>query len=483
MHSRSVVLALVAAVTLLAGRATAEPAGNYTWVTPMAGWVQQSNVRAYPLALPSRDGAIFGARVGHEFGEFWGFEAAGAMAPTKEDGGAARKTTYVGWSLNGQYTPVRWHFGAPYFEAGWGFTSLSAQSFKRVNYMTFEQAAGWNGWFDDRTGYRLEVRNVLNMPRHNLGSSTKADQQYWLGLTWAWGGKPLDSDGDGVRDKKDKCPSTPTGATVDVTGCPKDTDGDGVWDGIDKCPDTPKGATVDATGCPKDTDGDGVWDGIDKCPDTPKGAIVDATGCPKDGDGDGVWDGIDQCPGTPAGVVVDAKGCPVDSDADGVPDGLDKCPNTPTGAKVDTDGCPIEVTEKETEMLDTGMIRLNNVNFETAKSNLLPEALPVLDQIGPILLKWPQLQLEVGGHTDSRGGAAKNLALSQARADAVRAYLLQKFPGIAPEQLGAKGYGATKPLVPNSNAVNMAKNRRVEFVVLNKDVLKKEVERRKLLQK
>ena len=54
---------------------------------------------------------------------------------------------------------------------------------------------------------------------------------------------------------------------------------------------------------------------------------------------------------------------------------------------------------------------------------------------------------------------------------------------LAADQLSTKGYGPSKPIVPNNTALNMSKNRRVEFVVLNKDVLKKEIERRRMLQK
>ncbi len=71
-----------------------------------------------------------------------------------------------------------------------------------------------------------------------------------LGLSWVLGGgPPRDTDGDGVPDRKDDCPDTPRGATVDEKGCPSDSDGDGVLNGLDKCPDTPKGDRVGPHGC------------------------------------------------------------------------------------------------------------------------------------------------------------------------------------------------------------------------------------------
>jgi OmpA-OmpF porin, OOP family len=303
------------------------------------------------------------------------------------------------------------------------------------------------------------------------------------GLTFALGGKPRDTDGDGVPDRKDTCPDTPVGATVDASGCPHDADGDGVLDGIDQCASTPKGATVNARGCPSDADDDGVYDGIDQCADTPKGASVDTKGCPIDSDADGVFDGLDTCPSTPKGCAVDSAGCPKDADNDGVCDGLDKCPDTGPGLKVDATGCPIELIERETELLDTGMIRLHEVNFTTGKADILPESYSTLDVVGQVLGKWPELRIEIGGHTDSRGSNAYNQKLSEARARSVRTYLTAKFPNLKPEQFTIKGYGESRPVVPNSNDINMAKNRRVEFVVMNKDVLKREVERRRLMEK
>ena len=90
---------------------------------------------------------------------------------------------------------------------------------------------------------------------------------------------PIDTDGDGVFNCKDKCPNTSKGVSVGANGCPRDTDGDGVPDYLDECPNTPKGVPVDAKGCPKDTDGDGVLDYLDECPNTPKGAEVNTVGC------------------------------------------------------------------------------------------------------------------------------------------------------------------------------------------------------------
>ena len=89
-------------------------------------------------------------------------------------------------------------------------------------------------------------------------------------------GKAKDTDGDGVADKRDKCPGTPAGVKVDLSGCPLDTDGDGVADYQDKCPAV-KGLAA-LQGCP-DADGDGVADYQDLCPDRPGPASN--KGCPE----------------------------------------------------------------------------------------------------------------------------------------------------------------------------------------------------------
>jgi outer membrane protein OmpA-like peptidoglycan-associated protein len=337
----------------------------------------------------------------------------------------------------------------------------------------------------DTFGLRFQAKDVL--VKDSGGELTGSDKTlsnflFTGGINLAFGGSK-DTDKDGVKDKADKCPDTPVGCRVDKDGCPIDSDKDGVCDGVDTCPDTPAGATVDAHGCPTDSDKDGVLDGIDQCPDTPAGVPVDARGCPKDSDGDGVTDDKDQCPDTPAGTAVDERGCPKDADGDGVSDDKDLCPNTPAGARVDKDGCPIEVTEKETEMLDKGVITVHNINFDTNKSDILPGDEAVLNEIGKILIQWPQLKVEVGGHTDSRGTVKANQTLSEARANAVRDWLTSHYPQLTADNLTAVGYGENKPIATNKTKAGMAQNRRVEFKVLNQEEITKYKERRKMLMK
>ncbi len=107
----------------------------------------------------------------------------------------------------------------------------------------------------------------------------------------------------------------------------------------------------------------------------------------------------------------------------------------------------------------------------------------MLDDIGTILIQWPRLRIEVGGHCDARGSDAYNLDLSQKRAQAVLDYIEHKFPQIASAQYVAKGYGESVPVASNKTVEGMAKNRRVEFKVLNVEELTKERTRRHLLKK
>ena len=200
-----------------------------------------------------------------------------------------------------------------------------------------------------------------------------------------------------------------------------------------------------------DSDGDGVNDSRDRCPNTPAGHKVDASGCSLDSDGDGVVDADDECPNTYRGAAVDSRGCELDDDKDGVVNRLDKCPNTAEGVRVDINGCEIK-----------DIIELPGVNFETNSDRLLPGAGQVLNDAAATLRKYPDLVVEVAGHTDSVGAADYNQGLSERRAESVRRYLIDQ--GVAPEQLRARGLGEAQPVADNDTESGRALNRRVELV-------------------
>ena len=122
--------------------------------------------------------------------------------------------------------------------------------------------------------------------------------------------------------------------------------------------------------------------------------------------------------------------------------------------------------EIKRSLLNAGVFRTAEVNFETGASTLQPRATRTLDAVGTVLARVPDLRVEVGGHTDAQGAEAFNRRLSQARAEAVRDYLLDRFD-VAPSQLVARGYGEARPVASNETATGRALNRRVEFTVLS----------------
>jgi iron complex outermembrane recepter protein len=235
---------------------------------------------------------------------------------------------------------------------------------------------------------------------------------------------------------------------VPVVEAPKDTDGDGLLDKDDACPDV-AGIKI-FNGCP-DTDGDGVADKEDACPQVAGPKVLG--GCP-DGDGDGIADKDDKCPSELG--TAKYNGCPMpDKDKDGVADEADKCPDVAGNAA--NDGCP---AIKE-ETIRKIAVAAQNIQFAPGSAKLLAKSYKPLNDVVDILNQYPDLKLDVEGHTDNTGVAEKNQALSQSRADAVKAYITGK--GISANKLVAAGYGQDKPIADNKTAAGKAKNRRVEL--------------------
>ncbi len=241
---------------------------------------------------------------------------------------------------------------------------------------------------------------------------------------------------------------------VPAMEAPKDKDGDGVADADDKCPDVAGVAAL--MGCP-DKDGDGITDADDKCPDV--AGLAKYGGCPiPDTDKDGVNDEEDKCI-TVAGVAR-YQGCPIpDTDKDGVNDEEDKCISEAGPAS--NFGCPV-ISQA---VIDKINYAAKNIFFATGSSKLLPASFKSLGEVAKIMANDNSLKLDIDGHTDNAGDAAKNQTLSEARAAAVKAYLVTK--GVDESKMTSAGHGSDMPAVDNKTAAGRAKNRRVELKARN----------------
>lgn len=106
-------------------------------------------------------------------------------------------------------------------------------------------------------------------------------------------------------------------------------------------------------------------------------------------------------------------------------------------------------------------VRLEGASFASGSSKLLKSASAPLDEVVKAAKQFPDIELQVMGYTDNIGNAQQNTRLSQARADAVKAYLVKQ--GVASERISSKGFGADNPIADNATAEGRAKNRRVEI--------------------
>ena len=326
-----------------------------------------------------------------------------------------------------------------------------------------------------------------------------------------------DSDQDGLSDYDE--------ANVYMTDPLKaDTDGDGLNDGdeIKTHKTDPLRADSDNDGLAdgaellvhktdplkSDTDGDGLMDGAEiqdhktdpLKSDTDGDSINDALEVNQyktdpikaDTDGDGLNDGAE---------VLNHKTDPLkmDTDADGLNDFDEAVQYKTDPLKVDTDGDTLsdyaEVMQHKTNPLvmdtDKGTVddgtevaenkdpldpkddvldlrvgstfSLEGIFFETAKSNILPESIPKLEQAYAALTANPDVKILIVGHTDSDGSEASNMTLSKNRADAVKKWLVDK--GIATDRIRTDGKGESQPKATNDTAEGKALNRRIEFVV------------------
>jgi outer membrane protein OmpA-like peptidoglycan-associated protein len=224
----------------------------------------------------------------------------------------------------------------------------------------------------------------------------------------------------------------------------RDSDDDGLEDGRE--------VELGTDPASADSDGDGLSDGDEVLKYKTDPLLADS-------DGDGRSDGDE------IGVGSDPYGS--DSDGDGIVDGVDQCPSeaeTFNGYR-DEDGCP-DAEPLTREALSPGQkLALEGVVFEEGSATLTAAARLQLQSALQTLRDHPGLRVEIGGHTDSKGGAEANRALSELRAEAVKVFLTGK--GIDDARLMVKGYGETAPRDSNGTEAGRARNRRIEFTILS----------------
>ena len=332
---------------------------------------------------------------------------------------------------------------SPYVKGGWGFSSFDAveggdYDFSKSLTNTFFGSFGLNFQLGDRWSAFAETsyRATQDRPEVNY-LLTSAGISIGLGSG--------DRDKDGVSDKKDKCPDVP--GLKEFEGCP-DTDEDGLPDNEDDCPEV--AGPIENKGCP-DTDGDGVLDKDDTCPEV--AGLLELNGCP-DADEDGIADQEDECP-EEAGDAEN-KGCPwPDTDGDGVLDKDDACPEESGSGE---NGCP-EVTAAAIEALnDVGL----NILFAADSSRIQgAKTIKAFEGLKAILSENSEGIILIQGHASEEGNTEYNLKLSQKRAEAVRARLIEL--GVDAARLEVQAFGETLLLGDNSTAEGRAKSRRVEF--------------------
>jgi outer membrane protein, adhesin transport system len=197
-----------------------------------------------------------------------------------------------------------------------------------------------------------------------------------------------------------------------------------------------------------DQDGDTIPDNLDLCDNSKRGESLMLYGCTKSKplklDAKPIIAPLPPVAVIPAPVPAVT---PLDSDGDGIVDEKDKCANTPKGYSVDSEGCPREVTL--------------HINFDSSSFVIPASAGSDIEHLRQFMAENGSYKIDIFGHTDSSGEAAKNQVLSENRANALRDVLVNE--GIAAERIRVYGVGETQPIVSNLSKEGRAQNRRVQI--------------------
>lgn len=406
LHSAIGGLGLLLASASMASEVDNEPSPfkDGFYVVPMVSSTQPDDARRLD------DGLGFDLGFGYRFSKIFALELDGTFTELDRDNG--EQTEMTGFALRGlaYFSP---RLPNAFFSFGIGELSTEAQGMSGGTYEGLHIEAGLGyvlplhiGRYD--FGVRADARFRHNNGQENDGSteydkSGLADSILRLGLHLPLGPRPMPAEPE----------PEPLAVVEPVSACADGADNDG--DGRIDYPDDP--------GC----------DALDDEDESDPMACSDGL----DNDADGLID------------YPEDTGCDSAEDNDEV----NACRTAQPGETLSLNGCgPGDV------------IVLRGVNFEFDQSTLTVNARTILDAVASELAVYDELRVELAGHTDARGSEAYNQTLSQARAEAVKRYLVGK--GIAADRMQAVGYGESKPVADNSTEDGRELNRRTELTVL-----------------
>ena len=367
-----------------------------------------------------KDGAMVVGRLGYDYSETWGLEAALSLAPnlrvntvghTTPDGqynadeprGDFSSTYAVGLAIDGLFHFTRWKRLDPYLTLGAGFIWYEEDVSDKSIDSSIRVGGGVMYHFNDEWAVRADGRTFI------AGNDTEANAIIDAGVVWTWGaavepmfiaeGGPLDSDGDGLTDDEE--------AEYGTDPYDPDTDKDGLSDGEEV-----KQYRTDPLN--PDTDWDGLKDGYDEVSKYRTNPLL------RDTDNGGVADGHE---------VIE--------------DGTD----------------PLDPSD------DLQLFELY-IQFDYNKADIKQQFHPELDIVAKVLRRNPDAEARIEGHADrtNKSNAVYNKRLSKRRAAAVLAYL-EFSGGVESARMESVGYGFERPKAKNDPLNGNPVNRRVEVYI------------------
>jgi outer membrane protein OmpA-like peptidoglycan-associated protein len=390
-----------------------------------------------------------------------------------------------------RFEPIGWHakYLNPYFYVGGGVARHELK--KAPVFSTYShpydssELDGWVGIFPMGGGLEIRLAKQLlldltagatftltdKINANKIGDPNDGWFNYGIGLVVTGKSGRDDTDKDGLYDdeEEEKYLTDPENPDTDADGLkdgeevktyhsdPKNPDSDG-----DALKDGEEVKTYLTNPTNPDTDGDGLKDGSEVSTYKTNPLVGDT-------DSDGLLDGAE---------VNTHKTDPLklDTDGDTLGDGDEVNTYTTNPLNMDTDGGTVDDgTEVRRgtnpliasddivrEEIKIGQVMiLEGINFETGSSNISGGSEEILMKAYTTMKNNPTIEVEISGHTDSRGSNSSNQRLSEARANSVKAWLVEK--GIDGNRITTVGMGEDMPLVPNDSPENMTKNRRIEF--------------------